>query len=99
MSKKPHADPGEDCPLWKMDVSEVCHKCPWYTLLRGKHPQTGADIDDWACAIAWIPIIQIEEGRHVESLGAAIESFRNEMVEQNKMSLALQLPQQQPGKR
>ena len=34
----PHAEAGQICPLHKQDVSEVCHKCPWFTRVIGKHP-------------------------------------------------------------
>ncbi|MDO8706435.1 MAG: hypothetical protein Q7J84_15960 [Sulfuricaulis sp.] len=78
--KKPVADAGEKCPLWQKDVSKVCHTCPWYTLLRGKNPQSGAEVDDWGCAISWLPVLLIETSKEVRQGAAATESFRNEMV-------------------
>lgn len=47
------------------------------------HPQTGKEIDDWACAIAWMPVLQIETAQQTRQVGAATESFRNEMVRAN----------------
>ncbi len=84
MSGKPIANPGEDCPLWQKDVSEVCHKCPFYTQLRGSDPQTGKDIDDWGCVIAWQPILTIELASKMNGVAASLESFRNEMVKQQR---------------
>ena len=56
MVKIPHADEGAICPLHKVDTSTVCHKCPWWTRVIGKNPQSEEMIDDWRCAIAlsWI---------------------------------------------
>lgn len=78
MPGKPIADKGEVCPLHRVDVSKVCHKCPWWTLLRGKHPQSEEQLDQWGCAIAWMPILAIEGAQMSRQTGAAVESFRNE---------------------
>jgi len=90
MSKIPHADPGMVCPMHKKDVSKVCHTCPWYTQLRGKNPQTQAEVDDWGCAIAWLPILAIETSQRANQTAGAVESFRNQMVEQNNIAIGLE---------
>ena len=46
MVKIPHADEGAICPLHKVDTCEVCHKCPWWTRVIGKNPQSEEMIDD-----------------------------------------------------
>jgi hypothetical protein len=81
MAQIPHADKGLDCPLWKKDMSQVCHACPWWIQLRGKHPQSEEEMDRWGCAVGWLPILLIEGAQQTRQAGAAIESFRNEMVE------------------
>jgi hypothetical protein len=48
--------------------------------LRGTHPQTGAEIDEWMCAISAMPMLQIEVAKEARQGAAATESFRNEMV-------------------
>lgn len=78
------AEKGDVCPQHKVDVSKVCHKCPWWTLLRGKHPQSEEQIDRWGCAIAWLPILMIEASQASHQTGAAVESFRNEVVKANQ---------------
>ena len=80
MAQRPQAEKGMLCPMHRVDVSKVCHKCPWFTQIRGKHPQTGADVDEWACAISWMPMLMIEASQQTRQAGAAIESFRNEMT-------------------
>ena len=79
----PHADAGLTCPFFKKDMSLVCHKCPLWTHVRGKHPQSEEEIDRWGCAIAWLPMLMIENSQMQRQTGAAVESFRNEMVELN----------------
>lgn len=81
MAKVPHADEGLVCPLHKVDMSLVCHKCPWWSLVRGQNPQTGDMIDDWRCAIALLPMLLIENANQSRQTGAAVESFRNGVVQ------------------
>jgi hypothetical protein len=52
----------------------------------GKNPNTGQEVDDWGCAIAWMPVLMIENSQQQRSTGAAVESFRNEMVKANDSS-------------
>jgi len=79
--------PGNFCPLIKDEC--VGLKCSWYTQVRGMNPNTGEDIDEWACAIAWIPMMQIETSQQARQAGAAVESFRNEMVKANHQNQQL----------
>jgi len=58
-------------------------KCAWFTQLRGNNPNTGKEIDEYGCAIAWMPILTIENSQQQRHTGAAVESFRNEMVQAN----------------
>jgi hypothetical protein len=80
MVKIPHADEGGICPLHKQDMSEVCHKCPWWTLVRGKNPQSEEMIDDWRCAVALLPMLLVENAQMQRQTGAAMETFRNGVV-------------------
>lgn len=80
MVKVPHADEGTICPLHKVDCSTVCHKCPWWTRVIGKNPQSEEMIDDWRCAIALLPMLLIENAQQTRQTGAATESLRNELV-------------------
>ena len=57
--------------------------CNFWVKIRGKDPQTGAVVDDGDCAINWIPMLLIENNKVNLESGAAIESFRNEMVKAN----------------
>jgi len=65
------------------------HDCEQYIQIMGKHPQTGMDLAEWGCAIAWFPILQIESSQQMRQAGAAVESFRNEMVRGNEKFLGM----------
>tara|TARA_B100000519_G_scaffold93145_1_gene81068 strand:- start:958 stop:1251 length:294 start_codon:yes stop_codon:yes gene_type:complete len=73
---------GSFCPLIKKDCIEL--KCAWFTQLRGSNPNTGEEIDDWGCAVGWLPVLLVENSQQQRSTGAAVESFRNEMVKNNE---------------
>jgi len=76
----PHANPGPVCPLHKVDVSEVCHRCPWFTRVRGKDPQSEEMIDDWRCAVALLPTLLVENAQMTRQGNATMETFRNGVV-------------------
>lgn len=78
--KIPHADEGAICPLHKMDTSEVCHKCPWWTRVIGKNPQSEEMIDDWRCAVALLPMLLIENAQQTRQAGVALNTLRNDLV-------------------
>lgn len=66
------------CPfLQRPCIGAACHM---WTHIRGAHPQTGAELDMFDCSIKWIPILLLENSKESRQTGAAIESFRNEMV-------------------
>lgn len=54
--------------------------------IRGQDPNTGEDIDDWGCSMAWLPKLLIENALMSRQTGAAVESFRNEMVKSNDIN-------------
>jgi hypothetical protein len=77
-------EPKNNCPL---DGFKPCRQleCAWFMKVVGKNPNTGADVDEWGCAIAWMPILTIENSQQQRQTGAAVESFRNEMVKNNEV--------------
>jgi hypothetical protein len=76
----------DNCPL---NGFKKCKKfnCAWFIQIKGTHPQTGADVDEYGCAMAMMPLLMIENSRQTNQAGAAIESFRNEMVKANMATL------------
>lgn len=83
-------EPKANCPL---NNFEPCKQldCAWFLKIRGKDPQSMEEIEDWGCAMAWMPIMMIENSQMQRQTGAAVESFRNEMVKTNEQSQQLLL--------
>ena len=75
----------DNCPL---NNFEPCKKfdCAWFCQMRGTDPNSGKEVDDYACAVAWLPMLLIENAGMSRQTGAAVESFRNEMVKANQSS-------------
>jgi hypothetical protein len=79
--------PGNFCPLIKEDCIGI--KCSWFTQMRGSNPNTGKEIDEWGCAMTWLPVLLVENSQQQRQTGAAVESFRNEMVNSTKSNQEL----------
>lgn len=65
------------------------YRCAWFTRLAGQNPQTGETKDEQGCAMGWLPVLLVENARVSNSTGAAIESFRDEMVKSQAVSVPL----------
>lgn len=80
--------PKNNCPINKF---EPCRQldCAWFINVRGTNPNTGEDLDNWGCSVAWLPVLLVENASQSRQTGAAVESFRNEMVRANQASLEL----------
>ncbi len=78
----------DNCPLKNFAPCEKMN-CAWFIQLRGIHPQTGQEVDEWGCSMAMMPMLMIENSQQQRQTGAAVESFRNEMVKANESNLAL----------
>lgn len=74
-----------NCPL---DGFNPCRQleCAWFMKIRGNNPNTGEEVDEYGCSMAWMPMLMIENSQQQRSTGAAVESFRNEMVKSNENS-------------
>ena len=82
------------CPLGhccekRDETGQPVERCQWYVKVYGRHPQTEELVDKWACSIAFMPMLQIESSQQMRQAGAAVESFRNEMVSGNEKFLGL----------
>ena len=79
--------PGNFCPLIKDECKGL--QCNWFTQVRGTNPNTGKEVDEWGCAVTWLPVLLIENSQQQRHTGAAVESFRNEMVRANEVTSLL----------
>ena len=80
----------QNCPLNDFNPCKQ-FDCAWFMKISGKNPNTGKDTEEWGCAMAWLPVLLVENAQQSRSTGAAVESFRNEMVEANQRSQKLLL--------
>ena len=80
---------GTFCPLIKKDC--VGLTCAWYTRVQGYDMNSGNQVDNYECAISWLPMLLIENSGQQRQTGAAVESFRNEMVKANEVNTQLLL--------
>lgn len=76
----------DNCPL---NGFEPCKQfdCAWFMKIAGTNPNDGQPTEEWGCAVAWLPVLLIENAQQSRQTGAAVESFRNEMVSANQENL------------
>ena len=80
------------CPLGSSceEIKDgAIHRCAWFQTLAGTNPNTGEQVDEKSCAIAWLPMLMIENSMQQRSTSAAVESFRNETMQANQSSQLL----------
>lgn len=82
-------EPGKFCPLIKKDC--VGLQCSWLVQVRGTNPQSGVEVDDWRCAITWLPMLLINTAKEVRQGAAATEDFRNQMVDASEKARQTQI--------
>ena len=69
---------GNFCPLLQKECIGL--QCAWIIQIRGNDPQTGKEIDEWDCAVKWMPTLLIENSNQQRHTSAAVESFRNNVA-------------------
>jgi hypothetical protein len=75
------------CPLLKKECIGL--DCAWFTKIEGYDINTGKRVDEWNCTVTLLPMLLIENSGMQRQTGAAVESFRNEMVKSTQMSQEL----------
>lgn len=82
-------DPSVLCPYtaFSKTCRELCMSCPKFVHIQGTNPQTGEHVDRHGCSDSFIPMLLIENSGQQRQTGAAIESFRNEMVRTNLLAI------------
>jgi len=76
------------CPFHKKAMADVCHSCPLWVQLRGKNPQSTQEIDKWDCAIAFLPILTIENSQRQMQTAAAVNEMTAEVKKTDAQSSA-----------
>jgi len=70
---------------------EKLHRCAWLTTLAGKNPQTGESIDEKACAMSWIPLMQVEVAQANRGVHEAVVSLREESIKRQDQFIGMAL--------
>ena len=73
-----------DCPLGSqceyIGDDKKLHRCAWYTKLVGKNPQSEEQIDEWQCAMSWLPLMLVENAQTNRGQTAAIHQGNKETI-------------------
>ncbi len=85
---KPRAPEGQYCPLWRKDVSKVCHTCDWYRVMPVQDDLTAPVRELWGCSIVLTAIAVRSMHASVDGVQAATESFHNDMAIANAQILS-----------
>lgn len=70
---------GHQCERAKDGAME---RCALYTKIVGRDPQSEQLLDEWRCSLAWMPLLMVENAQTNRGQTEALESFRNQVVEQ-----------------
>ncbi len=77
MNNKP--DPENTCPY--TGHKDLCKEhyinCPKWVQVVGYNPNDGTEVNEWACADTWMPILMVENSQMQRQTGASVDSFRN----------------------
>lgn len=65
------------CPL----IKDPCRQlgCNWFIKLRGLDPNTGEEIDDYRCTMAFLPLMMLETASQTRQVGASIDKLRSDV--------------------
>lgn len=78
-------EPKNNCPLNNFEPCKEL-ECAWFMRVAGANARTGELMDQWGCAVAWVPILLVENTQQQKTTAAAVESFRNEMVKSSQLN-------------
>ena len=85
--KPKHPDDGMYCPLWRKPCVKVCHTCAFWSSVKGKNPQTGADMEQWACAVTMQNILSMESTLAQRQTQASVDALRKEVHAANDVAM------------
>ena len=88
-----------DTPLCPF-LNKPClkHGCVMWTHVAGMNPQTGQPMDHWDCTFKIMPLLMVDQVRHLNGVQAATESNRNETVKTGHNIMTAVMLAQQGGR-
>lgn len=79
------------CPLIQKEC--LTHGCEFYIHLIGMNPQTGKEMDDFNCAVKFLPILMIEGANQTRMASASVDKVANEVRRQSETIFGLASPE------
>ena len=81
--------PEKHCPL----IQDECagHACEWFLQIQGQDPQTGKPVDEFDCAVKWLPMLLIENAKQVRHASGEVGALRNEATERFELGIRASL--------
>jgi hypothetical protein len=59
-------------------------ECNRWLQIQGQNPNTGEKVNQYNCIDNWTPMLLIENSQMQRQTGAAVESFRNEVIQRSQ---------------
>jgi hypothetical protein len=87
MMKCPHTAFERSC----REIVASCD-CPKFVKISGINPNDGKPVDKFGCIDSFLHMLLIENAQMQRQTGAAVESFRNEMVALHEQASAGERP-------
>ena len=66
---------GNICPYLKKQC--IGEDCMMWVGIRGYNHNTGKEVDEFGCSIAWMPVLLIDNTQKNRETGASVDSLRN----------------------
>lgn len=96
-TQKPRALPGTMCPLWRKDVSKVCHTCHLWDSIRVRTasipPQ---EYDHWDCTYRLHTLLLRDIGLATAGVRAATEERGNEICKRQDIAFEFAMSRSVP---
>ena len=84
-------DPILTCPLGSKceEIRDnTFYRCAWYIEIAGKNPQSEDIIHEKKCALAWTPILLIENAQMARGVNESVASLRDETLKRQDQAIA-----------
>lgn len=82
---------GEFCPLIGKDCIGL--KCKMFMNIKGTHPVTGEELDEWDCAIRMNVVVSLEQAKTTRAAAAETAALRRDHNKNANMMLQIQAAQ------
>ena len=70
---------GHTCPYLKRKC--IKEDCMMWVCVRGYNHNTGKEVDEYGCSIAWMPILLVDNTQKNRETGASVDSLRNTITQ------------------